>query len=327
MNIKDYTNRIFSISDSADFNRMLNIAYKFQLENNPIFKQYVSFLNPKFDINNLSNKPYFLPIEFFRQYKVISGHKTHQKLFESSSTTNTQQSKHYVADANIYHRSIVNAFERQYGNINDYAYLALLPGYIERDNASLVYMLEYLIEKSNSLHNGFFLNQYSLLNEKINLLEESGQKYMLWGVTHALLDFSKQYNKEMRYGIVMETGGMKGHGKEMVRSELHDVLRKRLRGASIHSEYGMTELLSQAYAKDKDRYHCPPWMKVFVRDISDSLSVSEYGSGGLNIIDLANIYSSCFIETSDLGTVYPDGSFTVTGRFDNADIRGCNLMV
>ncbi|MDT8400792.1 MAG: acyltransferase [Bacteroidales bacterium] len=250
-----------------------------------------------------------------------------EKVFLSSGTTGSKRSRHYVADPAVYEQSFTQCFRIFYGEPSDYVILALLPSYLEREGSSLVYMANGLIRLSASPLSGFFLDDYPSLEERIKDAGHSGRKIILLGVSFALLDFAEHTDISLKNHIVMETGGMKGRRREMTREELHSVLGNRFELDSIHSEYGMTELLSQAYSKGGGLYKTPPWMKVLIRDPRDPFDYFQYGrTGGVNIIDLANIYSCSFIETSDLGIAHPDGSFEIVGRFDNSDIRGCNLM-
>jgi len=278
-------------------------------------------------VNTLEKIP-FLPIECFKTEKVYCGHTTPQQIFTSSGTTGAQTSRHYVKDLSLYEQSFRKGFEHFYGNVGDYVVLALLPSYLERTGSSLITMVADLIERSGSQYSGFYLNEYDLLAERLQTLDASGKKVLLIGVSFALLDLITEHTFSLKNTIVMETGGMKGRRKELVREELHALLCKGFGVEMIHSEYGMTELLSQAYSAGKGIYKCVPWLKVLIRDTNDALSYLPTGkTGGLNIIDLANRESCSFIATQDLGKLHPDGTFEVLGRFDNADIRGCNLLI
>jgi hypothetical protein len=236
-------------------------------------------------------------------------------------------SRHYLADLAIYEQAFIQGFERQYGSIKNWCVLELLPAYLERENSSLVYMANKMITMSNHTESGFYLYNYAELASKLTELELLGQPTLLLGVTFALLDFSAQFPLRLKHTVVMETGGMKGRGRELTRSELHKTLIGRLGLKNIHAEYGMTELLSQAYSKGMGRYYCPPWMKVFVRKEDDPFELLTEGTGLIQIVDLANIFSCSFIATQDIGKLYEDGSFEVLGRMDHADIRGCSLLV
>ncbi|RZJ63680.1 MAG: acyl transferase, partial [Flavobacterium sp.] len=270
----------------------------------------------------------FLPIQFFKSHEVLSSRDAVQETFTSSGTTGTATSRHLVTNLNYYEQSFRLAFSRFYGNIEDYAILALLPSYLEREGSSLIYMVEDLIQGSNNPDSGFYLNNYDELIQKLIALDSAGQNVLLIGVTYALLDLIEKQEFQLRNTIIMETGGMKGRRREMIREELHEALCKGFGVKKIHSEYGMTELLSQAYSLGDGIFECPPWMDILIRDTEDALAyVDGNKTGGINIIDLANINSCSFIATQDLGKKYPNHSFEVLGRFDNSDIRGCNLMV
>jgi phenylacetate-coenzyme A ligase PaaK-like adenylate-forming protein len=320
-------NTIFSIKSESDFESNALEVFQFQFENNPVYRSYCDLLyvHPA-DVKSISQIP-FLPIEFFKTKKVVSSDKKTQIIFKSSGTTGSQVSKHYVTDLKLYENSFTQTFEHFFGAIEDYVILGLLPSYLEREGSSLIYMVDYFIQKSKFRESGFYLNQLYELAEMLNTLDQSGKKMLLIGVSFALLDLVEKYQFSLKNTIVMETGGMKGRRKELIRTELHDQLKQGFGISNIHSEYGMTELLSQAYSKGDGIFNCPPWMKVLTRDTEDPLSIIYNQTGGINIIDLANINSCSFIATQDLGKVNNDGSFEVLGRFDSSDIRGCNLMV
>ncbi|MBT8188023.1 MAG: acyl transferase, partial [Croceitalea sp.] len=299
----------------------------FQYIKNPVYREFCNRL--KIDtaaVKDVNQIPY-LPIEFFKTKRVVSGQNSPQAVFSSSGTTGSTSSKHYVADSKLYEMSFRKTFELFYGSITDYCVLALLPSYLERSGSSLIYMVNDLIFKSKHPDSGFYLDNLVALKSKIEQQEKRGQKTLLIGVSFALLDFIESFDLSLWHTIVMETGGMKGRRKELIRNELHQLLKKAFGTKTIHSEYGMTELLSQAYSQGEGIFECPPWMRVSTRDTEDPLSRQEFGkTGGINVIDLANVYSCAFIATQDLGKVYTDGSFEVLGRFDHSDIRGCNLM-
>ena len=279
------------------------------------------------DVKKIEQIP-FLPIQFFKTKKVLSSIDKVQETFSSSGTTGSITSKHLVTDLSWYEESYLNGFKYFYANIEDYVVLALLPNYLERKGSSLVYMVDDLIKKSNSPESGFYLNNLEELIEKLVELDKKGQKVLLIGVSFALLDLIEKHTFNLKNTIVMETGGMKGQRKELVRHELHTILSNGFGVEKIHSEYGMTELLSQGYSKGNGIFNCPPWMRFLTRDTEDSLTIlPKEKSGGINIIDLANYNSCSFIATQDLGKIHPDNSFEIIGRFDNSDIRGCNLMV
>lgn len=302
--------------------------FRFQYENNLVYREFCEFLNiEKGNIKSIHQIP-FLPIQFFKSHNVLSSTNEIQQTFTSSGTTGMNTSKHLVTDISLYEVSYRNAFSEFYGNIEDYAVLALLPSYLEREGSSLIYMVNDLIKRSNNSNSGFYLNNYDELIAKLLELDASGQNVLLIGVTYALLDLIEKQNFDLKNTIIMETGGMKGQRKEMIREELHEILCNGFGVKSIHSEYGMTELLSQAYSLGNGIFECPNWMSVLIRDTEDALSYVDHGkTGGINVIDLANINSCSFIATQDLGKKYPNNSFEVLGRFDNSDIRGCNLMV
>jgi hypothetical protein len=269
-----------------------------------------------------------MPIEFFKSHTVVSNNDAIQVTFTSSGTTGIITSRHPVTNASWYEASFRKAFELFYGDIRNYTVLALLPSYLEREGSSLIYMAEDLIKQSNNLDSGFFLYNHDELYHQLKKQQADKKPTLLIGVTFALLDFVEQYQINFPELIVMETGGMKGKRKEMIREELHEQLCKGFGVDAIHSEYGMTELLSQAYSKGSGIFNCPPWMSIITRDTNDPVTlIKDDKAGGINIIDLANINSCSFLATQDLGKVYADGSFEVLGRFDNADIRGCNLLI
>ncbi|HQK39542.1 MAG TPA: acyl transferase, partial [Flavobacterium alvei] len=270
----------------------------------------------------------FLPIQFFKSHTVVSNTNTAKAIFTSSGTTGMATSKHFVTDVFLYEESYRKGFSQFYGNIEDYVVLALLPSYLEREGSSLIYMVEDLIQMTNNSESGFYLHNHDELIEKVIRLDNSGQNVILIGVTYALLDLIEKHPFQLQNTIIMETGGMKGKRKEMIREELHQQLCEGFGVTAIHSEYGMTELLSQAYSLGNGVFECPSWMQILVRDTEDALTYVQQGkTGGINVIDLANINSCSFIATQDLGKKNPNNSFEVLGRFDNSDIRGCNLMV
>lgn len=321
-------NDIFNITTEQEFRSLALDIFRYQFENNIPYRSFCDLLykHPS-DINKIEDIPFF-PIQFFKSHKVLSSKDPYMKTFSSSGTTGSIVSNHYVTDIDVYKTSYLKGFENFYGPIEDYVVLGLLPSYLEREGSSLIYMVNDLIEKSGRSESGFYLNNFEALTETIIQLEKKKQKTLLIGVSFALLDLIEAHQFNLKYFIVMETGGMKGRRKELIRSELHSRLKAGFGVESIHSEYGMTELLSQAYSKGEGLFECPPWMKVLTRETEDSLSIQGFNkTGGLNIIDLANINSCSFIATQDLGKIRKDGVFEVIGRFDNSDIRGCNLMV
>jgi phenylacetate-coenzyme A ligase PaaK-like adenylate-forming protein len=319
---------IFKITTEEEFNSLALQVFKFQFDNNRVYRSFCDLLykHPS-DVKTISDIP-FLPIEFFKSKSILSSIEDVETVFTSSGTTGTVTSKHMVTDVSVYQDSYLKGFEYFYGNIENFVVLALLPSYLERKGSSLIYMVEDLIQKSNNADSGFYLNNLEDLKQKLITLDKAGQKVLLIGVSFALLDLIEFHQFDLLHTIVMETGGMKGRRKELIRAELHQELKKGFGVSEIHSEYGMTELLSQAYSKGNGVFNCPPWMKVLTRDTEDPLSIQELGkTGGMNVIDLANINSCAFIATQDLGKKSINGEFEVIGRFDNSDIRGCNLMV
>ena len=303
-------------------------VFRFQFQHNQVYQKYCLLLKKSPDnVKHLTEIP-FLPIDFFKSKDILSSIDPIQTTFTSSGTTGMITSKHHVTDLSFYEASFRSTFSKFYGNIEDYAVLALLPSYLEREGSSLIYMAKDFIEGSNHPDSGFYLHNYSELGKKLVELDNSGQNVLLIGVTYALLDLIELQKFQLKNTIIMETGGMKGKRKEMIREELHTILAEGFGVEKIHSEYGMTELLSQAYSFVDGIFECPPWMDILIRDTEDPLTIIEDGkTGGINVIDLANINSCSFIATQDLGKKYPDYSFEVLGRFDNSDIRGCNLMV
>jgi len=319
---------IFTISNPKQFEKIALKVFRFQYENNSVYREFCQYLNTDpHNVKSLRQIP-FLPIQFFKSHHVISNQNPIQQTFTSSGTTGMTTSQHHVTDVSLYEESYRLAFSLFYGNIEDYTILALLPSYLERDGSSLIYMVKDLIETSNNPDSGFYLDQYDALIEKLIALDSSGRNVMLIGVTYALLDLIEKQQFNLRNTIIMETGGMKGRRKEMIREELHAALCNGFGVAAIHSEYGMTELLSQAYSLGNGIFECPPWMHIAIRDTEDALTaISDGKTGGINVIDLANINSCAFIATQDLGRKKPNNSFEVLGRFDHSDIRGCNLLV
>lgn len=322
------THDIFTINNQKQFEKIALKVFRYQYENNLVYREFCEFLKTDVQkIKTIQQIP-FLPIQFFKSHRVVSNTLPIQTTFTSSGTTGTNTSKHLVTDVSLYQESYRKGFSQFYGNIEDYVVLALLPTYLEREGSSLIYMANDLIQLSNQPESGFYLHNYDELIAKITQLDQSGSNVILIGVTYALLDLVEKQTFQLENAIIMETGGMKGKRKEMIREELHQQLCEGFGVTSIHSEYGMTELLSQAYSLGDGVFECPSWMQILVRDTEDALSyVKEGKTGGINVIDLANINSCSFIATQDLGKKQPNGSFEVLGRFDHSDIRGCNLMV
>lgn len=316
---------IFSVTPQT-FDAAALETFRFQYAHNPVYREFCDTLNKTSSTVKAVGDVPFLPVELFKAHHVYASEKTPEVVFTSSGTTGMITSRHAVADVSLYEESFRRAFEKFYGDIREWTVLALLPSYLEREGSSLVYMADALIKASQHSDSGFYLHDYAKLSEKLRALK--GKKVLLLGVTYALLDLAEQFPQPLENVVIMETGGMKGKRKEMVREEVHAVLKNAFHVDAVHSEYGMTELLSQAYSKGDGIFNCPPWMKIIVREMNDPFSVAENGkTGGVNIIDLANRYSCSFLATSDLGKKYPDGSFEILGRFDFSDVRGCNLMV
>lgn len=319
---------IFSISSAKQFEKMALKVFRHQYDHNLVYRQFCDFVKKdKQTVKSLKQIP-FLPIQFFKSHDVVSTIDEPQAIFTSSGTTGSITSRHLVTDVSLYEQSYRQAFSQFYGNIEDYTVLALLPSYLERQGSSLIHMVDDLIQLSNNSNSGFYLNDYDALVSKLLEQERDNKNVLLIGVTFALLDLIEKQNFKLKNTIIMETGGMKGRRKEMIREELHEILTKGFGVKAIHSEYGMTELLSQAYSLGEGIFECPSWMQIHIRDTEDALTyISNGKTGGINVIDLANINSCSFIATQDLGKKYDNGSFEVLGRFDNSDIRGCNLMV
>ncbi len=322
------TKDIFNITTEEAFKRLALNVFRFQYENNSVYRSFCDLLykNPS-DVTQLHQIP-FLPIQFFKSREVLSSKAPTEITFSSSGTTGQITSKHHVTDLKIYKDSFKKGFSHFYGNVEEFTILALLPNYLEREGSSLVYMVDHLIKDSKQPKSGFYLNNLEELKETLLQLENEGKKTLLIGVSFALLDLVERYQFNLKNTIIMETGGMKGKRKELIREELHHLLKTGFGVNQIHSEYGMTELLSQAYSKGNGVFTCPPWMKILTRDTEDALTVHHTKrTGGINVIDLANINSCSFIATQDLGRLLTESDFEIIGRFDNSDIRGCNLMV
>lgn len=319
---------IFTISTQKQFEKIALKTFRFQYENNLVYKEFCDLLKTNVSkVKSLEQIP-FLPIQFFKSHQVVSNTNAIQQTFTSSGTTGMITSKHLVTDTSLYEESYRKGFSEFYGNIEDYVVLALLPSYLEREGSSLIYMVEDLIKLSNHDESGFYLHNHDELIKNLIVLDQSGQNVILIGVTYALLDLIEKHQFQLQNTIIMETGGMKGKRKEMIREELHQQLCAGFGVNAIHSEYGMTELLSQAYSLGQGVFECPSWMHILVRDTEDALTYIPHGkTGGINVIDLANLNSCSFIATQDLGKKITNNSFEILGRFDNSDIRGCNLMV
>lgn len=328
----DLEKRVFAASDE-NFTELALELFQFQYDNNDVYRKYCDLLKITVsEVDSLTKIP-FLPIAFFKSHQVTTTGFEPETIFESSGTTGTVNSRHLVKDMQLYKKSFMSAFEKFYGSAANKCILGLLPSYLEKNNSSLVFMVDELIKQSKHSLSGFYLYDLEKLHRTILHNEILKQPTLLIGVTYALLDFTEQYPMQLRNTIVMETGGMKGRREEITRQEVHRLLQQHSGLSLIHSEYGMTELLSQAYSKGDGIFHCPPWMKILIREEDDPLTIyaaknvkEKPVTGALNIIDLANIYSCSFIATSDVGRLYSNESFEVLGRMDNSDVRGCSLM-
>ncbi len=317
---------IFSVNKDS-FDSLTIEIFQYQAQNNPVYSQYLDYLRINTsEVKKVAQIP-FLPIELFKNHRIITGNAGPEMIFESSGTTGSIPSRHFITDLAVYRKSIEKGFRHFFGDPADYVFLALLPNYLERKNSSLVYMTQHLMELSGHNDNGFYLYEHEKLAQKIEFLSGDKRKVFFIGVSFALLDFAEQFKPDLSNAVIMETGGMKGKRKELTRPELHDELKMAFHSDHIMSEYGMAELLSQAYSLKKGIFETPAWMRFMVRDTNDPFCFLENGqTGGLNIIDLANINSCSFIATQDLGKILNDGNTEIMGRFDNSDIRGCSLM-
>jgi len=328
--VRQGNDKIFGI-DEENFEPLALEVFHYQYAENRVYRDYVNALKVNAqEVRQLAEIP-FLPIRFFKSHRVVSGSFEPEAIFESSGTTGMVNSRHEVKDLHLYTKSFSMGFDKAYGNVKDYCILGLLPSYLERSNSSLVHMVDWLIKHSGSRESGFYLNDRQSLASLLVELEMKAQKTLLIGVSFALLDFAAEFPLALNNTIIMETGGMKGRRKEMVREEMHEELKRAFKVTNIHSEYGMTELLSQAYSKGEGLFTTPPWMRILIRDESDPLAVIAHTSrpqaGAINIIDLANVDSCSFIATDDAGRLHPGGKFEVMGRLDGSDLRGCSLLV
>lgn len=322
--------KIFA-ADDRNFTQIALDVFNFQYQNNAIYRQFCTALqiNPT-AVTSLQKIP-FLPIGFFKSHTIATTTFTAAAVFESSGTTQTTNSKHSVKDIALYQKSFNKTFQLFYGDITKYCIIGLLPSYLERNNSSLVMMADQLIQQSRHPQSGFYLNDFEKLKDTILQLEKQQQPTLVIGVTFALLDFAQAFPMPLQHTVIMETGGMKGRRKEMTKQQVHLILQEAFQLSNIHSEYGMTELLSQAYSSGKGIFNSPPWMKILIREEDDPLTVFTNNdhnilAGAVNCIDLANLYSCSFIATEDAGKLYQDGSFEILGRLDNSDIRGCSLL-
>lgn len=329
--ISSIKSKIFSIKDDIEFNEIALEIFRYQAEKNTVYREFLSLIHCEIDLVKSVNEIPFLPIQFFKSFEVRSDHERGiEKIFKSSGTTNSGRSQHSVSDLELYERSFLEGFKSFYGAVEDYVVLALLPNYIEQGDSSLVYMVDQFIERSKHEESGYCLANLEQTALLLNELKQKGKKVLLIGVTYALLDLIEYQNFDLtNQFVIMETGGMKGRRKELTKQELHHLLKKGFGVTTVHSEYGMTELLSQAYSMGETKFRTPKWMKVFIRDINDPLSFqNKKKSGGINIIDLANLNSCSFIATQDLGKINEeDDTFEILGRFDFSDTRGCNQLI
>ena len=319
---------LFRSHSDAEFEQLCVNTFHHQYQNIEVYKAFVDALNINIEnINSLQSIP-FMPIEFFKTFDILKRESSYDAVFMSSGTTGMQRSRHFIKDINVYKESFMATFKMFYGDIKNYVVLALLPSYVDNGDSSLVFMADHLIKESGNTDSGFYLDDYKLLINKLKDLQFTNKKVLLLGVSYALLDLIEIQKFNSPSLIIMETGGMKGRRKELVRDDLHKQLCAGFGVSQIHSEYGMTELLSQAYSSGDGVFTYPPWMKILIRDVNDPLTYMDHGkSGAINIIDLANIHSVSFLATKDLGKLLNKQDFTILGRFDNSDIRGCNLLV
>lgn len=326
--MKSFKSLLYTVND-RNVNDIALRLFQYQAKNNPVYASYLYHLSINPETIDAINKVPFLPISLFKSHVIKTGEWLAEAIFASSGTTGNTTSQHEIESMNFYHENSQRSFNYLFGQISQYHIFALMPSYLERNNSSLVAMLSSFIEKSDSEFSGYYLNEHEkLLGDIERCKKQSDRKVLLWGVSFALLDLAEKFSPDLSGCVILETGGMKGRRKEMIRADLHVQLKKRFNVSAIYSEYGMTELLSQAYTKGGNSFFPPPWMKVIVREVADPFEKGLIGRpGGLNVVDLANIHSVAFIETEDAGKVFVDGSFEVMGRLDNSDVRGCNLMV
>lgn len=326
--MKSFEQVLYTVNDSTFDNIALRIFYK-QAKENKVYRDFIGFLGIEPTSIERLNKIPFLPIAFFKSHDVVTGNEGMPEIiFTSSGTSGAASSRHIVPQLSFYLSNAKRNFEFFFGSLSQYHILALLPSYLERDGSSLISMVNYFIKESQSSASGFYLYNYEELLKQIKSLKNDGRKVLLLGVSFALLELAERFEVDLSHCIIMDTGGMKGKRKELTREELHEFLQEKFHVDVIHSEYGMTELMSQAYSIGGGLYSSPPWMKTVVRDLNDPFKLEPMGkTGGINVIDLANLHSCAFIETQDLGNVHQNGRFEILGRFDNSDIRGCNLLV
>lgn len=318
----------FNITSPSEFTRLALEIFRYQAAGNPVYGKYLGLLGCDPGSVTEVNQIPFLPVEFFKSHRIVAGPGREARVFESSGTTGSQTSRHYILEEEIYCRSLEEGFRLLVGDPSGFCFLALLPSYLERQNSSLVFMMDRLIRLSGRPESGFYLDNLAGLVQTLQTLEQSGRKTMLVGVSFALLDLAEKHPMKLSHTLIAETGGMKGRREELTREELHEILINAFGVESVWSEYGMTELLSQAWSAGNGLYRTPPWMKVLIRDPYDPFHrMADGKTGGIDIIDLANRNSCSFIQTQDLGRRHPDGAFEVLGRFDNSELRGCNLLI
>ena len=326
----EWSDKIFSVSEDS-FEQLALDIFRFQYQNNPVYHSYVNALQiDSTKVRSIDGIP-FLPINFFKTHKIQTGEFESEVVFDSSGTSQSIKSYHYVKNTGIYRESFTKSFEMMFGPIQDWCIIGLLPSCLERENSSLVYMVNNLIKDSGSVQSGFYLNdpiaiRFEKLIEVLTELENRKQKTLLIGVTFALLDFAEKYQLPLTHTLIIETGGMKGRREELTRMEVHEILKKAFGKEEINSEYGMTELLSQSWSKGKGKFICPPWMKIVIREEEDPFEIKKEGNGAINIIDLANVYSCSFIATDDAGRINADKTIEILGRLDGSDLRGCSLL-
>ena len=326
LSIEGFKEKVFSV-DSLDFDVFAMELFRFQAKNSNVFRKYIEEvgIDPE-NVKDFSQIP-FIPVELFKSQAVKTARWEPVTVFESSGTTGRNTSHHYIEDLEFYRSVTLEGFKHFYGEIQNYTIMALLPSYLERGNSSLVVMIEYFIRNSGNPGSGFYLDNPEEMINNIKSLKNDN-KVLLFGATFALLDLAEKGKIDLNEVIIMETGGMKGRREEMIREEVHSILTQQFNVDSVHSEYGMTEMMSQAYSSGKGLFHCPPWMKVVIRDLYDPFRIQPAGvTGGINIIDLSNVHSCSFIETQDIGRKMDDNGFEILGRMDNSDVRGCNLLV
>jgi phenylacetate-coenzyme A ligase PaaK-like adenylate-forming protein len=323
---KSFERQLYAVNGHSFDNIALSL-FRFQAENNALYRKFIDLLGIEISAVRTLNQIPFLPISFFKGHLIKTGQWAAEKEFHSSGTTASMVSRHFIPDFHFYLKNAKRCFEHFFGDPRDYHFLALLPSYLERRDSSLVAMIDYFITQRVSPHSGFYLDNHERLLADAETLRKQNQKVILWGVSFALLDLAERFQADLSHCLIMETGGMKGRKAEITRSELHQILRKSLNVGKVYSEYGMTEMLSQAYSLGDEAFFCPPGLKILVREITDPLERGIEALGALNVIDLANFHSISFLETEDLGKINNDGSFSVVGRMDNSDVRGCNLLV